>query len=89
MSSVAHPAADMPIVDIEPLLSPAATVDARDAVARQIDAACRMNGIALGLGIPSDWFARNLTDDPTVLFRIFHYPAESAPAGSMLRRHPE
>jgi len=188
----------MPIVDIEPLLSPAATVEARDAIARQIDAACRMNGffsivghgvdpslqerlesatqeffdrseeekseiampkagsswrgwfpvggeltsgmpdqkegiyfgldhpldhprvaagtplhgpnqfptdardlrvavrewlatmrtiadavmsgIALGLGIPSDWFARNLTDDPTVLFRIFHYPAASAAA---------
>jgi isopenicillin N synthase-like dioxygenase len=33
-----------------------------------------MSGIARGLGIPSDWFAQNLTDDPTVLFRIFHYP---------------
>jgi len=35
-----------------------------------------LRGIALGLGMPSDWFATNLTDDPTVLFRIFHYPAE-------------
>jgi isopenicillin N synthase-like dioxygenase len=33
-----------------------------------------MSGIARGLGIPSDWFGQNLTDDPTVLFRIFHYP---------------
>ena len=33
-----------------------------------------MRGIALGLGLPSDWFAEHLTSDPTVLFRIFHYP---------------
>ena len=34
-----------------------------------------MCGIAVGLGLPADWFERNLTADPTVLFRIFHYPA--------------
>jgi isopenicillin N synthase-like dioxygenase len=33
-----------------------------------------LRGIAVGLGLPSDWFAANLTADPTVLFRIFHYP---------------
>ncbi len=33
-----------------------------------------MRGIALGLGLPAEWFADNLTTDPTVLFRIFHYP---------------
>src|SRR5688500_11614036 len=33
-----------------------------------------MRGVALGLGLSSDWFARHLTTDPTVLFRIFHYP---------------
>ncbi len=33
-----------------------------------------MRGIALGLGLPGDWFVRNLTHDPTILFRIFHYP---------------
>lgn len=42
-----------------------------------------MRGIAVGLGLPADWFERHLTADPTVLFRIFHYPAlpdnESAP----------
>lgn len=27
-----------------------------------------------GLGIGPDWFARHLTADPTVLFRIFRYP---------------
>jgi isopenicillin N synthase-like dioxygenase len=33
-----------------------------------------MRGIALGLGLPAEWFADHLTADPTVLFRIFHYP---------------
>ena len=27
------------------------------------------------LGLDEDWFDRNLTADPLVLFRIFHYPA--------------
>jgi isopenicillin N synthase-like dioxygenase len=40
-----------------------------------------LRGIALGLGMPSEWFSTNLTDDPTVLFRLFHYPAES-PGGA-------
>ncbi len=34
-----------------------------------------MRGIALGLGLPRSWFEEHLTTDPTVLFRIFHYPA--------------
>ncbi len=34
-----------------------------------------MRGIALGLGLPADWFETRLTADPTVLFRIFRYPA--------------
>ena len=33
-----------------------------------------LRGLALGLGIEEDWFARHLTADPTVLFRAFHYP---------------
>lgn len=33
-----------------------------------------MRGIAIGLGLDDDWFERHLTGDPTVLFRIFHYP---------------
>ena len=33
-----------------------------------------LGGIALGLGLERDWFARHLTADPTVLFRVFHYP---------------
>lgn len=34
-----------------------------------------MRAIAVGLGLPSRWFEQHLTADPTVLFRIFHYPA--------------
>ena len=33
-----------------------------------------LGGVALGLGLDRDWFARHLTADPTVLFRVFHYP---------------
>ena len=35
--------------------------------------------VALGLGLERDWFRRHLTADPTILFRIFHYP----PAGAV------
>ena len=31
--------------------------------------------LAVGLGLDPDWFRTTLTDDPTILFRIFHYPA--------------
>lgn len=34
-----------------------------------------MRGIALGLGLPANWFADHLTAEPTQLLRIFHYPA--------------
>jgi isopenicillin N synthase-like dioxygenase len=52
----------------------------RDAVLQYMDALTRvghavMRGIALALGLREDWFAQNLTSDPTILFRIFHYPA--------------
>jgi isopenicillin N synthase-like dioxygenase len=33
-----------------------------------------MRGLARGLGLAPHWFDRNLLGDPTVLFRIFHYP---------------
>jgi isopenicillin N synthase-like dioxygenase len=32
--------------------------------------------MAVGLGLESRWFATNLTTDPTILFRIFHYPPD-------------
>lgn len=37
-----------------------------------------MRGIALGLGLRADWFERHLTADPTILFRIFHYPPDES-----------
>jgi isopenicillin N synthase-like dioxygenase len=33
-----------------------------------------MEGLAVGLGLPDQWFHQHLTGDPTVLFRMFHYP---------------
>ncbi len=33
-----------------------------------------MRGLARGLDLEPDWFDRNLVHEPTVLFRIFHYP---------------
>ena len=33
-----------------------------------------LRGISLGLGLPADVFESSITADPTILFRIFHYP---------------
>jgi isopenicillin N synthase-like dioxygenase len=33
-----------------------------------------LSAFALALYLEADWFARTLTADPLVLFRIFHYP---------------
>ena len=35
--------------------------------------------MAVGLDLEPDWFSRHLTADPTLLFRIFRYPAEPGP----------
>lgn len=37
-----------------------------------------VEGLALALSLPRSWFAEHLTGDPTVLFRIFHYPPTGA-----------
>jgi isopenicillin N synthase-like dioxygenase len=34
-----------------------------------------MRGIAIGLGLSPTWFEEHVTTEPTVLFRIFHYPS--------------
>jgi isopenicillin N synthase-like dioxygenase len=39
-----------------------------------------LRGIAVSLGLDADYFAHGYTAEPTVLFRIFHYPP--SPAGS-------
>ena len=38
--------------------------------------------VAMGLGLPRDWFRRELTADPTALFRIFRYPDATAAAAA-------
>jgi isopenicillin N synthase-like dioxygenase len=39
-----------------------------------------LSGIAVGLGLPHDYFLERYTRDPTVLFRIFNYPPSTAGA---------
>jgi isopenicillin N synthase-like dioxygenase len=39
-----------------------------------------LSGIAVGLGLPQDYFLERYTRDPTVLFRIFNYPPSTAGA---------
>jgi isopenicillin N synthase-like dioxygenase len=51
----------------------------RDAVLEYMDAVTAvghalLRGISLALGLDGDWFDRNLTAAPTILFRIFRYP---------------
>ena len=51
----------------------------RDAVLEYIDAVTGvghslLRGISVALGLDAQWFDRNLTAAPTVLFRIFRYP---------------
>ncbi len=38
--------------------------------------------VATGLGLDPDWFRATVTADPTILFRIFHYPAAGQVAGA-------
>jgi isopenicillin N synthase-like dioxygenase len=66
-----------------PNLFPARPAGLRDAVTAWIAALTRlagavMGGIALGLGLDEAFFARRVTAEPTILFRIFRYPAVAA-----------
>jgi isopenicillin N synthase-like dioxygenase len=36
-----------------------------------------MEGIALSLGLDAQYFRTHYTSDPTILFRIFHYPSDT------------
>jgi len=40
-----------------------------------------MEGIALSLGLDAQYFRRHYTAEPTVLFRIFHYPSDTLQSG--------
>jgi isopenicillin N synthase-like dioxygenase len=62
-----------------PNLFPAHPPGLRDAVLEYMTAMTALGhtvlrGVAQGLGLDAQWFAENLTADPTVLFRIFDYP---------------
>ena len=57
----------------------------RDTLLRYIDEVTAvgqllLSGIAVGLGLPQDYFLECYTRDPTVLFRIFNYPPSTAGA---------
>jgi isopenicillin N synthase-like dioxygenase len=75
----AEGAADDPRPLHGPNLFPADPADLGPAVLATLDAFTalghRLMGLlALGLGLDDDTFATGLTADPTILFRIFHYP---------------
>ena len=61
--------------DAVPELQSAVTAFMRDAEA---SAHAIMEGIALSLGLDAQYFRRTYTTHPTLLFRIFHYPASDA-----------
>lgn len=61
-------------------LFPEAVPELKPAVLRFMDEATRsahaiMEGIALSLGLDAQYFRRTYTADPTLLFRVFEYPA--------------
>ena len=66
-------------------LFPDEPVDLRPAVLAWLEATTELGHrlaslVAVGLGLPADWFDHHLTGDPTVLLRIFRYPpADPAP----------
>ncbi len=65
-------------------LWPAELPELRPAVEAFMAAATRaahalMEGIALALGLDPEYFARTYTAQPTLLFRIFRYPANRGP----------
>jgi len=41
-----------------------------------------IGGIALGLGLPRNWFADHGTADPLILLRLFNYPSRPVPPGT-------
>jgi len=62
-----------------PNLFPRQVPELRDAVLEYLDvlthtAQAVLSGVALSLGLDADYFASRYTAEPTVLFRVFHYP---------------
>ena len=48
-----------------------------------------MEGVALSLGLDAQYFRRTYTTQPTMLFRIFHYPASDAASGWGVGEHTD
>lgn len=48
-----------------------------------------MEGVALSLGLDAHYFRRTYTANPTMLFRIFHYPASDAAEGWGVGEHTD
>lgn len=48
-----------------------------------------MEGVALSLGLDAQYFRRVLTAQPTLLFRIFHYPASTSAEGWGVGEHTD
>jgi len=61
--------------DAVPELQPAVMGFMRGA---EVSAHAIMEGVALSLGLDAQYFRRTYTTNPTLLFRIFHYPASDA-----------
>lgn len=65
-------------------LFPADVPELREAVLAWMAAMTRLGHdlarlLSIGLGLPADWLDRHYTARPTVLFRIFRYPADEQP----------
>ncbi len=48
-----------------------------------------LEGIGLSLGLDAQYFRQTYTQKPTMLFRIFHYPASAADAGWGVGEHTD
>ena len=81
-----------------PNLYPGRPVELADAVRAYMSAVTEvgqtlLRGMAVGLGLPPDWFARTLTAEPTVLFRVFRYPplaeAPTGPSADSVGEHTD
>jgi isopenicillin N synthase-like dioxygenase len=62
-----------------PNLFPHRPAELREVVLAWIDAMTALGhalvrGLGLGLGLDACWFDQHLAADPTILFRVFHYP---------------
>jgi isopenicillin N synthase-like dioxygenase len=75
-------------------LFPASVPELKTAATEFMDQAERsahaiMEGVALSLGLDADYFRRTYTANPTMLFRIFHYPASQAAEGWGVGEHTD